>query len=174
MAALQFLVKAVGGVGALGVLLIMVQVVVDTSARFLLGSTPVPGTFEYVQYWWMPLVAFGGLAMAEAHNEHIAAPVVFDRLSTSTRKAWLLVGNAFMVISALLLTVYVWTGALDAQKLGESRGAANIPVWPLRYWVAIGAALYGLQIIIGTIRELRALDEDRAAATPVEAEDPLL
>jgi TRAP-type C4-dicarboxylate transport system permease small subunit len=151
------LVRAAGNLAAIGTILIMFQVVIDSGSRTLLGSSLLSGTFEHVQYWWMPLIAFGGLALAEQQNEHITAPVVYDRLSPAAQRIWLLFGNAVTATLLVLLTYIGWLSAVDARQLGESRGATNVPVWPLRFWIVLGAALYAVRVVIGTVEEFRRI-----------------
>jgi TRAP-type C4-dicarboxylate transport system permease small subunit len=142
--------------------------VVDSATRTLLGSSVLSGTFEHVQYWWMPLIVFGALALAEKQNEHIVAPVIYDRLSVRSKRVWLVVGNLLTVALAGVLAWYGWFSAVDAMQLGESRGATNVPIWPLRFWIVLGSVLYGAAVVVSTRRQLAYLDvwEDAPAQGP--------
>lgn len=163
---LERIVRVAGGLAAVATMMIMFQVVIDSATRTLLGSSVLSGTFEHVQYWWMPLLVFGGLAMAETQNEHITAPVLYDRVSTASKRIWLLAGNGVTVMLVGALAYYGWFSASDARALGESRGATDVPIWPLRFWLVAGVGLYALAVISSTRRQLRHLGDEECVDEP--------
>src|SRR5690606_24283549 len=79
-------------IGGGAVAVMTLNILLDASMRSMFSS-PIPGTLEYVQYWWMILIAFGWLALASYTGEHIDAPILSDRLTPRVQIIWNLVAQ---------------------------------------------------------------------------------
>lgn len=153
------------GIGVVAVALLMLHVVADVAGRYLF-DTPVAGTLEAVAFWWMPAVAFLGLAVTQRVGQHIEVHVLTDRLPARFAQV--------LAVATLCLTMFVvaaigWYGlemALDKTAIREAAlGAVHVPIWPARFLVPIGCAVFLCQLLIDTTDQLIRLirgGDDRA------------
>lgn len=143
-----------GVVGALAIAALMINVVADVVSRTAFNK-PVPATLEYVQYWWMPLIAFATWGFTQLSKEHIEAPLLYDRVTASAQRVWYLIGDALLLVAVGLIAYYSWPVAVDAQSMGEFAGANNTPIWPARFLPIVGAVLLAPLLIAHMVHVLR-------------------
>ncbi|MGI8393131.1 TRAP transporter small permease subunit [Leucobacter sp. W1038] len=155
-----------GVLGGIGVLALMAHVVIDVAMRYLFNQ-PAPATLEVSQFWYMPIIVFLGLAMAERTDQHISAPIVYDRLRPQLKLEFTIVGT---VLSVALLLGMAWFGLEEAMTLMQ-QGAigigSGVPIWQPRFLVPLGCTLFAVELIsrlVHRIREYRtASREDHTA-----------
>lgn len=147
--------SACGILGGAGIVLMMLHVVADVVMRYTLNQ-PAPATLEISQFWYMPIIVFLGLAMAERTDQHISAPIVYDRLKPRLKIEFAAIGA---VLSVALLVGFAWYGLEEALTLME-QGAigigSGVPIWQPRFLVPIGTLLFALELIAKLIRQARA------------------
>ncbi len=142
-----------GVIGGLGVLLLMLHVVLDVAMRYLFNQ-PAPATLEVSQFWYMPLIVFLGLAIAERTDQHISAPIVYDHLSPKLKLEFTILGTA---LSVALLAGMAWYGfeqAMNLMKQGAIGIGSGIPIWQPRFLVPLGSALFALELIARLVRHI--------------------
>ena len=144
----------VGAIGALAAVGMMVHIVAHAGARFLAG-TGMQGTLEYVRFWWLMLVVYGALAIAQRRDEHISAPVLFDRVSAPTQRVWMVVGDLITIAVLLLVGWYGWVGAMDAFAIRARAAGSGVPTWPTTYLVPLGAVLYAIELVFRDVDVIR-------------------
>ncbi len=155
----------VGIIGGIGILLLLFHVVGDVVARFAFNK-PFNGTLEISQYWYMPIIVFLGLAMAERTDQHVSAPIVYDRLKPRLKIEFSVIS---MLLSVLLLIGYAWFGFEEAMTLmrqGAAGIVSEVPIWPTRFLVPFGSLLLALEIIakfISNAKHLSRLAREEAA-----------
>src|SRR5699024_1779201 len=134
-----------GVLGGIGIVMLMLHVVLDVSLRFLLNK-PIQGTLEFSQFWYMPIIVFLGLAIAERTDQHISAPIVYDRLSPRLKIELTIVST---VLSVALLIGFAWYGYQEALTHLQQRSAgivSEVPIWPARFLVPIGCVMFALEL----------------------------
>ena len=142
-------------VGGVTTLLMALHITVDVGSRNL-GYGPIPATLELTQYWAMVLIVMLGMGQAERLGEHIQAGVLVERLpARSSRWAAIIVhAVGFLTVAAL-----TWFSALAAAASIAVReialGVIVIPIWPMKVVVAVGFALFMLQLGISLVRQVR-------------------
>jgi TRAP-type C4-dicarboxylate transport system permease small subunit len=161
---LERITNAAGVFGGIGILLLLLHVVADVASRHVLNR-PLHGTLEISQYWYMPIIVFLGLAIAERTDQHISAPIIYDRLKPGLQLELAAIAT---VLSVLLLTGFAWFGFEEAVTLMQ-QGAAGIvsqvPIWPTRFLVPLGSLLFALEIIakfISHARQVRAAHREES------------
>jgi TRAP-type C4-dicarboxylate transport system permease small subunit len=162
---LEQLRASIGWLGGVGVLLLLVNVLVDVTSRYLLNR-PIPGTIEYVSFWYMVAIAFFGLAVAERDDEHIDAPIVFDRLPAVVRRELTVFSKVLFIV---VLLAMAWWGLEEATRqyaVRERGGAAGVPVWPTRFFVPVGAVACAAEVAIRLVRSLRGEPQPTPQSTP--------
>lgn len=141
--------------GALICLLLLVgTVVLNVVLRYGFGS-PLPGTIEYVSYWYMVPIAFLSFGLTESADEHIDAPILSHSLSKGLQRELFLLGRAMFVIVMVAIAWWGWQEAVTMYEIGERGGAAGTPIWPTRFFVPIGAIACALEAVLAMVREIQ-------------------
>lgn len=146
------LTDIVGMLGAAGVILLVLNVVVDVIGR-LVFHAPFPGTIEYTTYWWMPMLALLAFAFTEQRQEHIKVTILLDALPLRFRQ---IVEGVFGVIATALviaLAYYSWESAVRAYDFQEvTASSPPVPVWPFRFLAPLAMGMLALQSAATTYR----------------------
>lgn len=139
-------------IGAIGVVLLVLNIAIDVVGRLLLQS-PFPGTIERTTYWWMPMLALLAFAFAEKRQEHIKVTILLDSLPLRMRQ---IVEGAFGLIATLLiaaLAFYAWQDAMKAYDFEEvTASSPPVAIWPSRFLAVIAMGMLALQSAATTWR----------------------
>lgn len=143
--------------GAVAVVVLMIQVSLNGVLRRIAG-VQLPGTLEMTEWWYMPVIACTGIAIAAVHNEHFYVDLVFDRLSPIGRRVLAI----FATVVALALTVAItWFSFLQALKeadIGRYEPVTGLVVWPLYFLVPLAFAAYSAVLIANLLRFIAGRD----------------
>lgn len=139
-----------GTIAAIGIGLLMIHVSVDVVSRFAFNA-PIRGTIEFVAFWYMTAIGFGGLALARSQRDHIAVTLVSDRLHDRSRTAMLLFADLTTLLVAGAIGYFGLIRAIERMPLRETGGAAGVPIWFMKFVVPIGIALYLIHIVVDWI-----------------------
>lgn len=145
---------AVARGGELGTVLLLAHVLADAVLRFVFNR-PLTGTIEYVSFWWMVAIVFLGLSIAERDDEHIDAPIVFDRLPAPLQREFAVFGRLLFLAVLAALGWWGWQEAVQQQSFGARGGAAGVSTWPGRYLLPVGAAACALEVVARILATLR-------------------
>lgn len=166
--AVAAIARAFAFVGGAAVAIMTVNILADATMRSMFTS-PIPGTLEYVQYWWMILIAYGGWALAAYRGEHIDAPIIGDRLHPRFQLIWRLVAHVATTVFLLLIAYYGWQAAVHAFEIGEYQGGYSTPIWIFRFFIPLAALSFLVVVLhqfVVTVAELRHYREDDADEAP--------
>ena len=153
--AVRFLTLSIGGT----VLVLMaLQIAVDVALRSVLG-TGVPATSELTSKYWMVLVSFLPLAMAEVERRHIEASVFMDMMPRVVQLASVYLGVLLSLVVYVILTYLSALEALDRTERGAyvEVGTHNLIIWPSYWFLPISFALMALVLIFRTFPGPRAV-----------------
>ena len=118
--------------------LMMVHVNIDVILSQFVAE-PLPGTVDYVSYYYMVGLVFLPLPFVEYTNEHIKVDLIHDLIPPK--------GQTLLDMLTLGLS------ALFYGLLGEkSMGMAAVTVWPGRFFLPLGAALMVLLLLAKLIQ----------------------
>lgn len=155
----ELCVRLLGAVAAVGVGLLMVTVIADTASRYLF-SDPIFGANDFSRYWWMIIIVFGALGMAEKRNEHIEALVLENLMPRKLKIVWRYIRAAVItVVLASLLYAAVPT-AIQHHKQGEYAPGSEIAIWPTRYVLVVGIAVFLVAVIMKLVDDHRGLGHE--------------
>jgi TRAP-type C4-dicarboxylate transport system permease small subunit len=148
---LSLVAASLAGFGLLSMALLGVSDVIGT--QFL--RQPVPGTVELSK----ALMVFSimlGVAKAEADGKHIRVAIATDRLPLRMRRIINLLAPLSM---AVLFAAIAWGGwDMLRQSIANreyDEGLIQLPLWPARLALAIGATMMVAQCLINLRRGLR-------------------
>lgn len=114
----------------------MLHVTVNALLRTYAGR-PLPWTFEWVQFWYVPVLALLGFVAAQRGREHIATDV-FLRFVPIVARPWFVAGGWLLAaLCAAGITLFSWDEAVGRFEVGASAGTSDIPVWPVYFVVPV-------------------------------------
>jgi TRAP-type C4-dicarboxylate transport system permease small subunit len=152
-------------IAALTVVALMLHVVADVTMRFVFRS-PVRDTIERVSFWWMPVIAYLGMAIAQEEKEHIDVPLVYMRTGVTSQVLMDVFRNGMTVAFLVVVTYFGTISAMSRMERGEYR--AGVVVWPARFVVPIAAALFILYLVQQTVAIVRdashRVEQDQSAS----------
>lgn len=143
-------------IGAIGMVLMVVHVVVDVTGRFVFNH-PLTGTLETVTYYYMVMVT----VLPFAYVTRRQGQIVVELFTGWMPARWLGLLEAFTALLTLLfLVVFTWkTGQEAIQKtiIGEVRqaGDADLIAWPSRWFLPLGAGTMACAMVLRMIEDIR-------------------
>lgn len=154
-------------VGAAAVTLMMVQIIIDVTLRNLF-QIAVPGTTTLVTSYYMLIVAYLPLAVAERADSHIAVEVVSHLLGEKLQ-SWLIAMT--WLVSAIVagtIAYALWLEAMKAYSYGSFVIELNrsIPIWPGYFILPFGFGLYALVLAVRLACAVTGTDENDAFGVP--------
>lgn len=158
-AVIQKASRVLAVVSAAATLLVMLLTVVDVLVRLVVGGS-VPGLLEYSEVAMVFLVMCG-IAYGQQQRVHVSVDLVTSRLRPPA--AGRVVGGG-LVIAALALCWLAYASgvsAVESIRSGEVRyGITEVPLWPARVMVPIGAGLVAAELVIQAASAFRGRTAD--------------
>ena len=123
----------------------------DVTSRNV-ANQPLTGTLEITQYWSMVLIVMLAMGYAEKIGEHINATILTQYLDPVSRWWSDLIVRSLSFAFVCALTWYSIVAAVVAVDLRQfALGAIAIPIWPVKIVLAIGFALFALQLLVSIV-----------------------
>jgi TRAP-type C4-dicarboxylate transport system permease small subunit len=145
---------AAAGIAGLMMLVLTVHVISSVVSRAV-ANQPIAGTVELTGSWWMVSIVFLGLAYALQRDEHIRVTLIYDSLTFGQRRATdVATGTAGAAVMLFCAAIAI-DRALHASAIGEAIiSTTAIPIWPLRYLVALGCFLLAAEFALFAARAI--------------------
>lgn len=156
------LIGVVDTVAAVALVAMMAHVLSNVFARSVL-NTAVPNTFEFTQYYYLPILAVLGFVAAQHRGEHITAEVFYSLFSRGEKRMITAIASLTAAVVAFGFAYYTFDRAQYAAGVGLEYGVTSLPVWPVLYLLPVCFAVMGVLVLVGCVRELRL--PDRAASS---------
>ncbi|MFP4570951.1 TRAP transporter small permease [Rhodosalinus sp.] len=139
---LSFLAKSSSMIGAICVILMMLHVTADVAGRYLF-NTPVPGTIVVVANYYMVMVLFLALGVAEEKRAHISVEFVTDLMPPRAQAGFSLLSGLLTVGVMIVMMIGGLTEAVKKTDIGATmeQGSQRIEIWQSYWLVPLGAAL---------------------------------
>lgn len=137
------------------IVFVVLAVIADVSRRTFFGES-IGGVVEIAEVM-MVIIVFLGLGYTERRGGHVSMTLLIRKLSS--RPAAIVNAVAFMVVVVVVGWMMWVTGerALVSLEAGEYRfGLVRVAVWPARIAIAVGLAVYLLELTFGMIDSVRA------------------
>lgn len=141
-------------VGAAGVVLMMLHIIANAALRSA-GSSALAGANEYVEYWYMPIVAFLGFIIAMRERSHTEARVLFDRFPRPSQVEVQVFG---LVLTAAMCAGFAYFGFADAlhnREIGLTGGVTGVVIWPVTFLPAVTYAVLTVQALTQAVLAVR-------------------
>ena len=139
-------------VGAVALILMMLQIVVDVFLKNII-SWPLPLTSIFVANYYMVIVAFLPLGLAEKLSRHISVELLFQYFS-SRWQHWL--GGCICLFAGIVsagVAWQLWGEAMKRLRVGTFivEQSISMPTWPSYFVLPIGFGLLALILFYRTV-----------------------
>ena len=129
---------------------------VDVIGRSIFNH-PIPGTPELVKSL-LPAVVFLSLAYTLRQGRHVNVEIITQRLHGWAREITNFVAMLFGFIVFIIVTFYSWEPAWSGWLEREYEGVQlKVPIYPVRFIVFLGAAIFSIQFLINMVESVRAM-----------------
>ncbi len=166
--ALSFLSRSASLIGAICVVLMMLHVTADVLGRYLFNA-PLPGTIVVVANYYMVILVFIAIGVAEEKRAHISVEFLTDLMPPRPRTALSVFASLLTVGVMAVLMIAGWEEAVKKTKGGATmeQGSQMIEIWQSYWLIPVGAALMAAiaayRVIVtatGAKTGLREIDAD--------------
>lgn len=142
-------------VPAIVVTFVMMLHVTANALSRTFASHPLPNTFEIVQFWYLPLVAFLGFVAAQRRGQHIAADLIFEMFPRPAKR--FVLAGAFVLGSALWagFAYFGWGEAVHAMSIGRTAGVSQVISWPAYFLVPLAFGSLTVQFLLAAVKAIR-------------------
>lgn len=153
---LRWISGATGFLGGLIMLLMMLQISLDVVLKYAL-NWPVPATLETVSNYYMVALIFLPLGLVTRDREHLEVELFTQGLSDRRVALYKSFGCLLGVLYVSVIFKQGLEGALYATRIWEVQETAiwDIPTWPSRWFVPIGAGLMWIFFLIQAVDFLK-------------------
>lgn len=143
--------KLAGGIAGVSILALLFINITNIALRETTGRG-IGGAVELTEVV-MAGIVYMAMAPAEISGTHVRTPILTNRLPSRAANSTRSVSMAIATMFIALTTVHTFEKAIMSQAAGEHRFALmSIPVWPARFAVAVGLALFAVVLAVGTYR----------------------
>lgn len=165
------LVTAATAVGAVAILLMMLQIVADVLLKNIL-SWPLPLTSIFVAHYYLVIAAFLPLALAEKLSRHISVELVFQHLGAAWKR-W--IGTVVCLFAGVVVAGLAWELWVEAGKKARAatfivEQSISMPTWPSYYVLPVGFGLMALVLLYRSLVMITGLASGLGEA-PLEDTD---
>lgn len=160
--------KVLAGAAAAVTIAMMLHVTWNALSRSFLDS-PVHGTLEYTQFWYLPIVAFVGIVTAQRSKEHIEARLLFDHVPAKAQPIVQAGTDLLTLALALALAYYTFEMAMESMDIGRTAGVSGVTIWPATFAAPLAFALFAVWLVVDLVGSVRkAVAGLRVTGTPPE------
>ena len=147
---LSTLAKASSLIGTICVILMMLHVTADVAGRYLFNA-PLPGTIVMVANYYMVVLVFIALGVAEEKRAHISVEFVTDMMPERVQNGFSVFSGILTVAVIGVLMVAGYKEAVKKTNIGATmeQGSQMIEVWQSYWAIPVGA---GLMVLIAAYR----------------------
>lgn len=156
-------------VGTTALVALMLQVSLNGILRRILG-VQIPLTLEMTEWWYMPLLASAGIALAAVWGEHFYVDLVFETLALGGKRILAAFAGILTLLLTLATTWFSLRQALEETAIGRYEPVTGLPTWPLYFVIPLAFAAFSAILIAsltrlfrGDVSELGDLPSDEEA-----------
>lgn len=161
---LSALAKASTLIGTICVVLMMLHVTADVIGRYFFNA-PLAGTIVVVANYYMIVLVFISIGVAEEKKAHISVEFVTDLMPRKVQSGFSVFSNILTVAVITVLMIAGYTEAVKKTNIGATlvEGSQMIEVWQSYWAIPAGAALMVLiaayRIVVTVTGQRNGLNE---------------
>ena len=129
------------------------------------ANAPLPGTLNYVTYWWMPLLVFLVLAHAHMTDQHLTVTLASDGASGWPKRLAKIFSTVATLIVLASLSYFMVETAVDSWSRTETIVSdIRLEIWGIRFAAAFSVIAYAVASLLSLVEDfLRMRDEKHGA-----------
>lgn len=156
---------ALSATAAVALICMMMHTVVNTLLRTLVSS-PMYGTYEIVESWYLPIIGLVGMLAAHLQGEHIQVTALVDRLPWATQRAVRIVRTVAGALLCFFVTIFSLVRGFENTAIGMTAGVTTIPIWPVTLFVPVAFFVLGCFYISDIVADIRGRGPAADLSTP--------
>ncbi|MCX7567988.1 TRAP transporter small permease [Sulfitobacter sp. F26169L] len=147
---LSTLAKAASFIGTLCVIAMMLHVTADVVGRYVFNA-PISGTIVVVANYYMILLVFLAIGVAEEKRAHISVEFVTDMMPQRVQNGFSVFSGILTAAVITILMIAGYNEAIKKTNIGATmeQGSSMIEVWQSYWAIPVGA---GLMVLIAAYR----------------------
>ncbi len=155
------LVSASTFVGAVILILMMIQVVADVIASNVFHS-PIPANSVVVTHYYMVAVVFLPIALAELRDDNITVEIAYQVMPRGMQKATMYFSWTLSLVICGLLIVSLWEYAVKKFQTNAFvlEQEINLVTWPTYFILPFSFAIMGLVLVRHMVKGPDAVEAD--------------
>lgn len=130
---------------------LMIHVTMNALLRRIAGIQ-IPITLETTQWWYMPIIACTGIAIAAVQRGHFEVDLVYESLPVTGRRFLAVFAIAVTTVLTLAITWFSFVEALDQAATGRVESVTNLAIWPIYFLVPLAFAAYAAVLLASLYR----------------------
>jgi TRAP-type C4-dicarboxylate transport system permease small subunit len=139
-------------IAAYVVFITMFIMTADVTARaFQIG---LPGAVELTEIA-LALMVFLGWSYTQEQKGHISIDLVYHRLPKGVRRYLDLIHPLLGLVLMVIIARQGFAFAMYSRSSGEITENLGLPIWPFKLAMVVGAAAFGLQLVVDFIHVAR-------------------
>lgn len=150
--------RASAGANTIGMFVLLTMMLVttcDALGRYILNK-PIPGAFELATFMLATFILLG-IAYTEQVNGHVAVTLFIYRMPPRVRLCVNVIMTIFTLAFFAVITWRAWELAGSLRQKGLTSDILDIPAWPFRLLLALGAFLMCLELLTKSVNYVREL-----------------
>jgi TRAP-type C4-dicarboxylate transport system permease small subunit len=142
---LSLLAKCASLIGTVCVIAMMLHVTADVIGRYFFNA-PLPGTIVVVANYYMVVLVFIAIGVAEEKRAHISVEFVTDLMPEKAQSGFSILSGILTVVVITILMIASYGEAVKKYNIGASmeQGSSMISVWQSYWSIPVGATLMAL------------------------------
>lgn len=134
-------------------------------------NQPIPGTLNYVTYWWMPLLVFLVLAYAHISDQHLTVSLATEGATGRTYNFAKIFARVISLVVLFTLCYFMLTTATDSFSRTETIVSdIRLEIWGIRIVAAIGMIAYTVATVLSLVEDLRGVRDSKQEDVAPQAE----
>lgn len=155
----RLLVGAVDAIAGVVLIAMTVHVVANGILRSFAGS-PIEHTLEYVQYWYLPVIAMLGILSAQVRGRHITADLLYQLLPGPVKRCVAVGSNGVCAAAMCAFAWGTWQDALHRLEIRQTAGLTDVPTWPVHFLLPLTFVLLAVGFAGAAYQGVRRADFD--------------
>jgi TRAP-type C4-dicarboxylate transport system permease small subunit len=146
----------------------------DVIGRYVFNK-PVRGSIDFIEIL-MGILFACGIAVTTALDDHISVDSLYDKLPSTGQRLLRVFAS---MVSTFLFFILAWQGyqgAMIGLKSGKASYTLEIPLFPFKFFLALGflvSLIYSIRQLILLLRKKRVIDVPSRQISDADQEVPL-
>ena len=156
--AIDGLSRLFGAIAALLVIALVVLMLYDVVLRYAFNAPTTWG--NDMNTWLMGASFILSIAYAMSTDSHVRVDLLYDERSRPRIRYFDLIGLTFIILPTVAWVTWgLWDHFQEAYRTGERSGSGgfNPIVWPFKFILLVGFAMFTLQIVAEIVKRAASL-----------------